>query len=733
MLALAGGALIASAGLAAPPPDPPPSSVIAPTSTPLAVSSSSSNVALPASAPYSTVYVFNEGTVEAFIALGGNSVVATTTGIAVPAGTGLSLWAGSNTYLAAITASSTTTLRIMQANGPVALKSGGGVNASNAVTSFNGRTGAVAPTGSDYSSFYCLLSASACLWGPGTQTFSNTGAAGKQLIIQSTTGTANEKQLAFQNNGTGTFGIVPVSDGGTASTTDGLFLTYGAANQLNALDYKDSFYGEEFKVFGNDVLFTSAPGGDPLLSVQDPGIGGGAFAGLLAAVGSETQTAMFCTGVGSTQGAQVVGGPTGESCVVGAASNFVSSAPISIGASDGTNGSAWEMARFDLKNGTLLLRNGKTPTTVFSSIKTGSTIANVLGDSANAGDTTNLTAGSLANITANGNPIVTTTDTQTLSNKTLTAPVLGAATATTINKVTLTAPATGSTLTIADGKTLTASNTLTLTATDGSTLAIGGGGTLGSAAYQSTGTSGATLGLLNGTLTFSGADTFSSSIAAAIFKNSGNISVTSQGTAGYFAANAAATATDTSTATGTNATKQYMYGFLQPTLAASNSGVTYSAVVCTLCIDNAPAAGTNVTLSAPRALYVAAGTSQFNGSVNINSSINLVTLWESATAPSIASGFGTTPSVGANNGTAAFTVNVGTGGTATSGVITMPAASHGWSCPAPNDLTTTSATVFMTKVTATTTTSITIGNFTTAGAAGAWASGDVIQLSCTGY
>jgi len=75
------------------------------------------------------------------------------------------------------------------------------------------------------------------------------------------------------------------------------------------------------------------------------------------------------------------------------------------------------------------------------------------------------------------------TGTETLTNKTLTTPVLGVATATSINKVALTAPATSATLTIADGKTLTSSNTVTLTATDGSTLAIGTGGTLGTAAY----------------------------------------------------------------------------------------------------------------------------------------------------------------------------------------------------------------------------------------------------------
>lgn len=53
-----------------------------------------------------------------------------------------------------------------------------------------------------------------------------------------------------------------------------------------------------------------------------------------------------------------------------------------------------------------------------------------------------------------------------VSNATLVAPVLGAATATTINKVTLTTPSSGSTLTIIDGKTLTVNKTMSLTAAD---------------------------------------------------------------------------------------------------------------------------------------------------------------------------------------------------------------------------------------------------------------------------
>lgn len=104
----------------------------------------------------------------------------------------------------------------------------------------------------------------------------------------------------------------------------------------------------------------------------------------------------------------------------------------------------------------------------------------------------------------------------------------------------------------------------------------------------------------------------------------------------------------------------------------------------------------------------------------------------SATAPTIASGFGTSPSISGSNGTAAFQVTVGTGGTASTGVITMPAANAGWSCSAA-DVTTASTSVYLTKQTASTTTSITITNYNTAGTATAWVAGDKINLSCMAF
>lgn len=100
----------------------------------------------------------------------------------------------------------------------------------------------------------------------------------------------------------------------------------------------------------------------------------------------------------------------------------------------------------------------------------------------------------------------------------------------------------------------------------------------------------------------------------------------------------------------------------------------------------------------------------------------------SQTAPTISSGFGASSSVATNNGTAAFTVNVGTGGTATSGVIGLPTANNGWNCYA-TDISTQSSTVFVTKQTASSATSCTIGNFNTSGAAAAWTASDIVVVS----
>lgn len=101
-----------------------------------------------------------------------------------------------------------------------------------------------------------------------------------------------------------------------------------------------------------------------------------------------------------------------------------------------------------------------------------------------------------------------------------------------------------------------------------------------------------------------------------------------------------------------------------------------------------------------------------------------------STAPTL-SGFGTSPSVVANSGSAAFEINVGTGGTANTGTITLPAASVGWVCVAQD---VTNPDSFVTAQTGGTTTTATLKNYSrTTGAAIAWTASDILRVSCRAY
>ena len=91
--------------------------------------------------------------------------------------------------------------------------------------------------------------------------------------------------------------------------------------------------------------------------------------------------------------------------------------------------------------------------------------------------------------------------------------------------------------------------------------------------------------------------------------------------------------------------------------------------------------------------------------------------------PAISSGFGSTPSVTSNNGTCTFRVNVGTGGAATSGVVTVgDTATTGWNCQV-TDFTNNP----VTRETATTTTTVTVT------AAAAWAASDILVFNCQAF
>lgn len=103
------------------PPVPPPLAVIGGTAV-LSATDSSSRVALPALPyPYMAVTVYNKGTADIFVALGDVTVAATASSIPIPAGLFVTLYVGDNTYLAGITASSTASVYLYQATGPVNL------------------------------------------------------------------------------------------------------------------------------------------------------------------------------------------------------------------------------------------------------------------------------------------------------------------------------------------------------------------------------------------------------------------------------------------------------------------------------------------------------------------------------------------------------------------------------------------------------------------------------------
>lgn len=101
--------------------------------------------------------------------------------------------------------------------------------------------------------------------------------------------------------------------------------------------------------------------------------------------------------------------------------------------------------------------------------------------------------------------------------------------------------------------------------------------------------------------------------------------------------------------------------------------------------------------------------------------------------PTVASGFGTGASVSLGSSSAAFQVNVGTGGVASSGVITVSptAAPVTWACSAVDD---TAPATSNTIATPTSTTTITLTNYSrTTGIATPWGASDNLTVTCFGY
>ena len=111
-------------------------------------------------------------------------------------------------------------------------------------------------------------------------------------------------------------------------------------------------------------------------------------------------------------------------------------------------------------------------------------------------------------------------------------------------------------------------------------------------------------------------------------------------------------------------------------------------------------------------------------------SLSVTALLASSTAP-VATTFCTAPSIPNNNGTAAFTINVGTACASSAGTITLPAATNGWVCDF-HDVTTPASNIV--EQTGGTTTTVTLTNYArTTGVAANFTSSDIIRAKCMAY
>lgn len=174
------------------------------------------------------------------------------------------------------------------------------------------------------------------------------------------------------------------------------------------------------------------------------------------------------------------------------------------------------------------------------------------------------------------------------------------------------------------------------------------------------------------------------------------------------------------------------------TLGSTNGGTGFASyTVGDLLYANSTTSLARLTAPAIGQVLISQGTSTapvWSATARV-SALNLgANLALSATAPTISSGFGSSPSIVAGT-SASFRVDVGTGGTATAGVIAMPTAATGWNCHV-EDLTAVTANVADARTVqlASSTTTVTVENQTVStGAALAWTASDVLGLMCVAY
>jgi hypothetical protein len=168
-----------------------------------------------------------------------------------------------------------------------------------------------------------------------------------------------------------------------------------------------------------------------------------------------------------------------------------------------------------------------------------------------------------------------------------------------------------------------------------------------------------------------------------------------------------------------------------------NAANSADLTMCTDASNNIVPTGTTGFGSATNRWAVVGTNGNFNGTTSVQtlSNVAIGRPLYSGSAPTISSGFGTSPSIANNNGSGAFQVNVGTGGVATSGVISTPiTATTGWICAVNNLTAALGNRADNTVQTASSTTTITIQNQTkSTGAAVAWTASDIVNLLCLAF
>jgi hypothetical protein len=135
--------------------------------------------------------------------------------------------------------------------------------------------------------------------------------------------------------------------------------------------------------------------------------------------------------------------------------------------------------------------------------------------------------------------------------------------------------------------------------------------------------------------------------------------------------------------------------------------------------------------SATTATTATTATNQSGGTVNAVGGISRNgKLLISDTVPTV-TGFGTSPAISKTNGSFAFQINVGTGGTASSGNIILPSATNGWHCIINDTVNTAN---MITRQTGTTTTYVQVANYlVSTGALTAWPSNVSFICLCVPY